>query len=59
MFIYQFLQKGAVRPALVRAGRGADADRRTGKLIIYIKTWDSQIRKIIFSDYYAFKEKIL
>lgn len=28
-------------------------------LIIYIKTWDQKIRQIIFSDYYAFKEKIL
>lgn len=26
-------------------------------LIIYIKTWDQKIRQIIFSDYYAFKEK--
>ena len=26
-------------------------------LIIYIKTWDQKIRQIIFSNYYAFKEK--
>lgn len=26
-------------------------------LIVYIKTWDQKIRKIIFSGYYAFKEK--
>ena len=26
-------------------------------LIIYIKTWDQKIKQIIFSDYYAFKEK--
>ena len=26
-------------------------------LTVYIKTWDQKIRKIIFSDYYAFKDK--
>ena len=26
-------------------------------LIVYVKTWDQKIRKITFSDYYAFKEK--
>ena len=26
-------------------------------LIVYIKTWNQEIRQIIFSNYYAFKEK--
>lgn len=30
---------------------------KDSSLIVYIKTWDQKIRQIIFSDYYAVKEK--
>ena len=30
---------------------------KDSNLVVYIKTWDQKIRPIIFSDYYAVKEK--